>query len=48
MQDEAKSLQLIQFCVKSFLSSSPKTVLHSAMCLFNHMLCFEGSKQNIT
>ena len=42
MRDEAKSIQLVEFCTRSFASCNQKTVQHAAMCLFNHMLCFEG------
>jgi hypothetical protein len=42
MQDQAKGLQLTQFCTRSFLSCNQKTVLHAAICLFNHLLCFQG------
>lgn len=44
MQDQAKSMQLVEFCAKSFLSASSKTVAHSAMCLFNHVLCLETGR----
>lgn len=44
MQDQAKSMQLVQFCTKSFLSSNIKTVSHAAMCLFNHLLCLDKNK----
>lgn len=37
-------MQLVEFCAKSFLSASCKTVNHAAMCLFNHVLCLEKGR----
>lgn len=47
MRDEAKSISMIQFCTRSFASANQKTVQHAAMCMFNHMLCFEGEMRSI-
>ena len=45
MNDKAKSLQIIEFCTKSLLSSNQKTTLHAALCLFNHLLCYESENK---
>jgi hypothetical protein len=44
MQNEERALSLIQFCTRSFLSCSPKTVQYAAQCLFNHLLCTETDR----
>lgn len=42
MQSVDKSIELIDFCTKSFSSCNDKIVYHAAMVLFNEMLCFES------
>jgi len=40
MQDPVKSSQIIAFVNFSFGSANQKTIYHTAMLLFNHLLCF--------
>lgn len=47
MQDENKSTQVLQFCMSSLQSANLKTVQYAAICLFNHLLCFEGDKTHM-
>ena len=38
---------MMQFCINSFESVNTKTLMHSAICLFAHVLCFQGNKKEL-
>jgi proline dehydrogenase len=42
MQDVDKSIELIDFCAKSFTSCNDKIIYHAALVLFNEILCFQS------
>lgn len=41
MQGDDSSNQIVDFCIFSFKSKSPKVVFHAAILLFNHILCWK-------
>jgi hypothetical protein len=45
MQNHEKGIEMITFCMKSFLSCNEKVVYHAALVLFNHILCFASDNK---
>ena len=46
IRDKSKSTQLIEFCTRSMTSVAPRTVLHAALLLFNHIMFYPNENKN--